>query len=52
MRDFVTGGAGFIGSHLAKRMKSEGWYVICADWKDNEFMKRARAHAPSRRDSA
>merc|ERR550537_1682846 len=35
----IGGGAGFIGSHLAKRMMAEGWYVICADWKDNEFMK-------------
>lgn len=34
----IAGGAGFIGSHLAKRMMAEGWYVICADWKDNEFM--------------
>ena len=35
----IGGGAGFIGSHLAKRLKQEGWYVIAADWKDNEFMK-------------
>ena len=35
----IGGGGGFIGSHLAKRMKAEGWYVICADWKDNEFME-------------
>mmetsp|Transcript_103528 Transcript_103528/g.297469 ORF Transcript_103528/g.297469 Transcript_103528/m.297469 type:complete len:230 (-) Transcript_103528:1074-1763(-) len=35
----IGGGAGFIGSHLAKRMMSEGWYVICVDWKDNEFMQ-------------
>ena len=35
----VGGGGGFIGSHLAKRLKGEGWYVICADWKDNEFMQ-------------
>lgn len=34
----IGGGGGFIGSHLAKRMKAEGWHVICADWKDNEFM--------------
>jgi GDP-D-mannose 3',5'-epimerase len=34
----IGGGGGFIGSHLAKRMKAEGWFVICADWKDNEFM--------------
>lgn len=35
----VAGGAGFIGSHLAKRLMAEGWYVICADWKENEFMQ-------------
>lgn len=35
----IGGGAGFIGSHLALRLKSMGWYVICADWKENEFMK-------------
>jgi len=35
----IGGGAGFIGSHLAKRFKSEGHEVICADWKRNEFMK-------------
>eukprot|EP00928_Gymnodinium_smaydae_P015392 TRINITY_DN1568_c0_g1_i1.p1 TRINITY_DN1568_c0_g1~~TRINITY_DN1568_c0_g1_i1.p1 ORF type:complete len:379 (-),score=57.61 TRINITY_DN1568_c0_g1_i1:141-1277(-) len=34
----VCGGAGFIGSHLAKRLKNSGWYVIAADWKENEFM--------------
>ena len=35
----VTGGAGFIGSHLARRLRSEGHYVVCADWKHNEFME-------------
>mmetsp|Transcript_11085 Transcript_11085/g.26628 ORF Transcript_11085/g.26628 Transcript_11085/m.26628 type:complete len:368 (-) Transcript_11085:119-1222(-) len=35
----VGGGAGFIGSHIAKRLKENGWYVICVDWKTNEFMK-------------
>jgi hypothetical protein len=30
-------GAGFIGSHIAKKLKEEGCYVICADWNDNEF---------------
>ncbi|KAG5179637.1 nad-dependent epimerase/dehydratase [Tribonema minus] len=34
----IAGGAGFIGSHLGKRLKSEGWYVVAADWKTNEFM--------------
>ncbi|KAJ9452460.1 GDP-mannose 3 [Diplonema papillatum] len=35
----VCGGGGFIGSHLAKRFKNEGAYVVVADWKRNEFMK-------------
>ena len=30
-RILVTGGAGFIGSHLCKRLVSEGNYVICLD---------------------
>mmetsp|Transcript_59930 Transcript_59930/g.105363 ORF Transcript_59930/g.105363 Transcript_59930/m.105363 type:complete len:368 (-) Transcript_59930:233-1336(-) len=34
----IGGGAGFIGSHIAKQLRSDGCYVICADWKDNEFM--------------
>lgn len=34
----VGGGAGFIGSHLAKELKSQGHWVRCADWKENEFM--------------
>ena len=37
----VGGGAGFIGSHLARRLKSEGYYVVAADWKRNEFMEEA-----------
>lgn len=35
----ITGGAGFIGSHLAMRLMKENWFVICSDWKTNEFMK-------------
>lgn len=27
----VTGGAGFIGSHLAKRLLAEGWNVYVVD---------------------
>lgn len=34
----IGGGAGFIGSHLAIRLRKDGWYVVCADWKENEFM--------------
>lgn len=36
LRICVTGAGGFIASHLAKRLKSEGHYVIAADWKRNE----------------
>jgi nucleoside-diphosphate-sugar epimerase len=35
----VTGAGGFIGSHLAKRLKEEGHYVRAVDWKENEYMK-------------
>lgn len=35
----VAGGAGFIGSHLAKRLRKEGKHVVCVDWKYNDFMK-------------
>ena len=27
----ITGGAGFIGSHLAERLLAEGWRVVCLD---------------------
>ena len=29
---------GFIASHLAKRLKSEGHYIVACDWKRNEHM--------------
>jgi len=35
----VGGGAGFIGSHIAKRLKANGYKVIVVDWKKNEFME-------------
>lgn len=31
MRILVTGGAGFIGSHICRRLLAEGNYVICVD---------------------
>lgn len=34
----VGGGAGFIGSHIAKRLKQNGYHVTVVDWKKNEFM--------------
>jgi len=33
----ICGGAGFIGSHIAKRLLEEGHYVVVADWVDTEF---------------
>lgn len=36
LRVCITGAGGFIASHLAKRLKSEGHYVIACDWKRNE----------------
>jgi GDP-D-mannose 3',5'-epimerase len=36
----VGGGGGFIGSHLAKRLKEMGHYVVAADWRKNEYFKQ------------
>jgi len=37
MRICIGGGSGFIGSHLAKRLKKEGHYIIIADINKNEY---------------
>jgi len=35
----VAGGGGFIGSHLAKKLKSEGFHVTVADWERNVYFE-------------
>lgn len=37
----VAGAGGFIGSHLAKRLKAEGHWVRAVDWKENEYMEES-----------
>eukprot|EP00187_Rhodella_violacea_P004502 CAMPEP_0174890786 /NCGR_PEP_ID=MMETSP0167-20121228/5897_1 /TAXON_ID=38298 /ORGANISM="Rhodella maculata, Strain CCMP736" /LENGTH=351 /DNA_ID=CAMNT_0016128723 /DNA_START=106 /DNA_END=1161 /DNA_ORIENTATION=+ len=39
-RVLVTGAGGFIASHLAKKLMADGFYIIAADWKENEYFKR------------
>merc|ERR1711977_736510 len=34
----ITGAGGFIASHLAKRLKEEGHYIVACDWERNEHM--------------
>ena len=37
-RALVCGAGGFIGWHMAQRLKDEGWWVRGVDLKPNEFM--------------
>jgi len=36
----IGGGGGFIGSHLARRLKHDGFYVVVADWQENQYFKQ------------
>jgi len=38
LRVSITGAGGFIASHIARRLKGEGHYVVASDWKRNEHM--------------
>jgi len=40
MKVLIGGGAGFIGSHIAKRLKGEGHFVIIADCQRNIYFKQ------------
>ncbi|KNC78693.1 GDP-mannose 3,5-epimerase [Sphaeroforma arctica JP610] len=37
----VCGGGGFIGSHLAKKLKENGNHVRVVDWKRNEYFQES-----------
>lgn len=41
MRICIGGGAGFIGSHIAKRLKAEGHHVVVADWERNIYFEES-----------
>ncbi len=45
MRAIVTGGAGFIGSHLADRLLREGWDVLVVDNLSSGYLDNVPAHA-------
>jgi GDP-D-mannose 3',5'-epimerase len=38
LRISISGAGGFIASHIARRLKREGHYIIASDWKKNEHM--------------
>lgn len=45
MKALVTGGAGFIGSHLAERLFGEGWSVVVIDDLSNGFERNVPSGA-------
>jgi UDP-glucose 4-epimerase len=49
MRAFITGGAGFIGSHLAERLIAEGWEVWILDDLSTGSMRNVDALTASSR---
>lgn len=38
-RVLISGGSGFIGSHMARRLKSEGHWVRIVDWKRDHYFE-------------
>ena len=52
MKALVTGGAGFIGSHVAERLLAEGWKVIVLDDLSNGFERNVPRGAELVRGSA
>jgi nucleoside-diphosphate-sugar epimerase len=47
-RAVVTGGAGFVGSHLCDRLLHDGWDVVCVDsllTGDDANLSEARSHS-------
>ncbi|MDD5434247.1 MAG: GDP-mannose 4,6-dehydratase, partial [Nitrospira sp.] len=40
----ITGGAGFIGSHLSERLLTDGWRVICLDNFDTFYNPQIKRH--------
>ena len=44
-RAVVTGGAGFLGSHLCERLLLDGWSVLCLDDPGSAALADAAARA-------
>ncbi len=46
MKVLVAGGKGFIGSHLVKRLKAEGWNVVSPAPHETEPASALREEPP------